>query len=155
MRLFRKLFSVMPASTKTGARKREENSWKRTPRDIRKLFRENSRLSTGVNTAPSWAPENGAPQEKNLWRRKCVRRAIFRNVEGLKGRGPFNLTLFATRPLGHCATCQGSSYTKNEYNLFYQKLDAEYFFIQQFFQKKQYFQRKLRKTVLGVHLKIF
>ncbi len=59
------------------------------------------------------------------------------------------LNLFATRPLGHCATCQGSSHTKNEYNLFYEKLDAEYFLIQQFFRKKQYFLRKLRKTVLG------
>ncbi len=25
---------------------------------------------------------------------------------------------FATQSLGHCATCKGSSYTKNEYNLF-------------------------------------
>ncbi len=31
--------------------------------------------------------------------------------------------------LGHCATRQESSYTKNEYSLFYQKFDAEYFFI--------------------------
>ncbi len=43
------------------------------------------------------------------------------------------LTLFATWPLSCCATCKGSSYTKNEYNLSYHKLDAEYFFIQQFF----------------------
>ncbi len=46
-------------------------------------------------------------------------------------------TLFVTRPLGHWATRQGSSYTKNEYNLFYRKFDAEYFFIQQFFRKKK------------------
>ncbi len=39
------------------------------------------------------------------------------------------LTLFATWLLGHCATCNGSSYTKNEYNFFNQKLEAEYFFI--------------------------
>ncbi len=38
--------------------------------------------------------------------------------------------------LCHRATCQGLSYTKNEYSLFYQKFDAEYFFIQQFFRKK-------------------
>ncbi len=47
---------------------------------------------------------------------------------------PFNLTLghgrwVAVRPVGVI-------YTKNEYNLFYHKLDAEYFFIQQFFWKK-------------------
>ncbi len=35
--------------------------------------------------------------------------------------------------------CQGSSYTKNEYNLLHQKLDAEYFFIQQFKKKKTVF----------------
>ncbi len=57
--------------------------------------------------------------------------------------------------LGHCATSQGSSYTKNEYNLFYQKFDAEYFFIQQFFRKKLYFLRKPQKAVLGAHLTIF
>ncbi len=57
--------------------------------------------------------------------------------------------------LCHCPTCQGSSYTKNEYSLFYRKLDAEYFFIRQFFRKKLYFQRKPQKTVLGAHLTIF
>ncbi len=57
--------------------------------------------------------------------------------------------------LCHCATCQGSSYTKDEYSLFSQKSDAEYFFIQQFFSKKLYFQRKPQKTVLGAHLTIF
>ncbi len=48
---------------------------------------------------------------KNIWRRKCFRRAIFRNVE---------VTLFATWPLGRCAsaTCKGSSYATNEYNFF-------------------------------------
>ncbi len=44
------------------------------------------------------------------------------------GDAPFN-TLFASQPLGHYATSHGSSYTKNEYNLFYQKFDTEYFFI--------------------------
>ncbi len=57
--------------------------------------------------------------------------------------------------LCQCVTCQGSSYTKNEHSLFYQKFDAEYFFIQQFFRKKLYFQRKLQKTVLEAHLTIF
>ncbi len=57
--------------------------------------------------------------------------------------------------LCHCATCQGLSYTKNEHSLFYQKFDAEYFFILQFFRKKLYFQRKPQKTVLGARLTIF
>ncbi len=76
---------------------------------------------------------------------------IFWNVsKGLRGLcAPSTLTLFATRPLGHCVTCKGSSYTKNEYNFFYQKLDAEYFFIQQFFRKKQYFLKNPWKTALG------
>ncbi len=51
-------------------------------------------------------------------------------------------------PLGHTATCKGSSYTKNEYNLFYQKLDTEYFFIQ-FFSKKAVFSEKTLKNCFG------
>ncbi len=54
--------------------------------------------------------------------------------------------------MGHCATCQGSSYTKSECNLFYPKFEAEYFFIQQFFSKKAVFSDKTEKTVLGAHL---
>ncbi len=50
-----------------------------------------------------------------------------------------------TRPLGYCATCKGSSYTKNEYGLFYHKLDAKYFFIQQFFRKSCVFQENYEK----------
>ncbi len=50
---------------------------------------------------------------------------------GLKGAKP--LLCLQHVQLYHCATCQGLSYTKNEYSLFYQKFDAEYFFIQQFF----------------------
>ncbi len=46
---------------------------------------------------------------------------------------------FTTRPLGHCATCKESSYTKNEYNLFYQKLDAEYFLFNNFLEKNSIF----------------
>ncbi len=51
--------------------------------------------------------------------------------------------------LGHCATCPGSSYTKSEYNLLYQKFDAEYFFIQQFFSKKAVFSEKTAKNFFG------
>ncbi len=43
---------------------------------------------------------------------------------------PFN-PLFAIR--------QESSYTKNEYNFLYHKLDTDDFFIQQFFQKSGVF----------------
>ncbi len=59
------------------------------------------------------------------------------------------------RPIGRCATCKGgkgSSYTKNEYNLLYHKLDAEYFFIQQFFRKKQRFLGKLKKKLFWEHI---
>ncbi len=51
--------------------------------------------------------------------------------------------------LCHCATCQGSSHTKNEYILFYQKFDAKYFFIQQFFSKKAVFSEKIPKNCFG------
>ncbi len=47
---------------------------------------------------------------------------------------PSTFTLFATRPLGHCET--------NEYNLFYQKLDAEHFFIRHYFSKIAVFSEK-------------
>ncbi len=54
------------------------------------------------------------------------------------------LTLFATQPPDQCATCKGPFNTKNEYNFFNRKLDAEYYFIRQFFQKKRRFLGKLR-----------
>ncbi len=47
--------------------------------------------------------------------KKKISGAIFWNIE-VSFDGGF-LTLFATQALGHYATCQGSSYTKNEYNL--------------------------------------
>ncbi len=75
---------------------------------------------------------------KNLWCRKCVRRAIFQNVE-------VRVTSFATWPLDHCATCKVSSYSKNEYKLFYQKLDAEYFFMLQFFLKSNIFRENCKE----------
>ncbi len=46
------------------------------------------------------------------------------------------LTLFAPRPLGRCATSKESFYTENEYKLSYHKVDVEYFFIRNFFEKK-------------------
>ncbi len=50
---------------------------------------------------------------------------------------------------------KGSTYAKKEYNLFYRKLDAKNFYIEQFFRKKQCFLRKLQKSVLGAYLTIF
>ncbi len=50
---------------------------------------------------------------------------------------------------------KGSSYAKNEYNLFYRKLEAKYLHIKSFFRKKQYFMSKPQKTVLGADLTIF
>ncbi len=51
---------------------------------------------------------------------------------------------------------KGSSYTKNEYNLFYRKLVDKYFYVKQFFfRRKRYFLRKLQKFVLEAHLTIF
>ncbi len=41
--------------------------------------------------------------------------------------------------LSHCATCQGSSHIKNEYNFFYHKLDAEYLLFDKFFEKSSIF----------------
>ncbi len=51
--------------------------------------------------------------------------------------------------LYHYVTCRRSSYTKNEYSLFYQKFDAEYFFIQQFFLKNCIFRESRKKLVWG------
>ncbi len=68
--------------------------------------------------------------KKSLAQEYCVRREIFWNIKIRVERGfaPLTLTYFATWALVHCATCQESSYTKNEYNLFYQKLDGSIFF---------------------------
>ncbi len=79
-------------------------------------------------------------------------KSIFQNVE-VRVEGA-TLTLFGTLPLDHCAICKRSSYTKNEYNFFNQKLDAEYFSIQQFFQKKQHFPRKLKNSFVA-HFTMF
>ncbi len=59
--------------------------------------------------------------------------------------------MFTTHPLGRCATCKRLFYIKNEYNIFYYyKLDAEYFFIQQIFQKKNnIFQKNCEKLFAG------
>ncbi len=78
-----------------------------------------------------------------------------RRSKGWKGPPLQPLLCLQHVQLCHCATCQGPSYPKNEYSPFYQKFDAEYFFIRQFCRKKLDFQRKPRKTVLGAHLTIF
>ncbi len=49
-----------------------------------------------------------------------------KDISDRKSKGSSLLpTLFAPRLLGRPATSNDSSYTKNEYNLFYHKLDAE------------------------------
>ncbi len=52
---------------------------------------------------------------------------------------------------GHWGTamCKQSSYTKNEYNLFYQKLDAEYFLFKNFFEKNSIFWENPEKLFCG------
>ncbi len=53
---------------------------------------------------------------------------------------------------GRCVTVRpvrGHFTPKMNITFFYQKLDAEYFFIRQFFRKKQYFRRKLQKLFWG------
>ncbi len=62
---------------------------------------------------------------------------------------PFN-PYFVTWPLGHCATCNRSSYTKNEYNFFYQKLDVE-----QFFRKKKHYFLENGKNLFWEHISQF
>ncbi len=94
----------------------------------------------------------GGKNIKNLWSRKCVRRAIFWNTE-LKV--PFNPYLVCNMAARSLRDCQRSSYTKNEYNLFYQKLDAESFFIRPFFRKKAIFPEKTMKNCFGNAFEFF
>ncbi len=58
-------------------------------------------------------------------------------------------TLFCNIAVGSLCDCQGSSNTKNECDLFYLKLDAEYFCTQQFFRKKAVFSEKTVKNYFG------
>ncbi len=71
--------------------------------------------------------QNFMKTKKKIWRKKSVRRAIFRNVEVMVKEGEYFVC--NTDAAGSLCDCQGSFYTKNEYKLFYQKLDTEYFFI--------------------------
>ncbi len=48
------------------------------------------------------------------------------------------------------ATCQGSSYTKTEYSLFYQKFDAKYFLFNNFFEKKKLLFKKKSPTTVQI-----
>ncbi len=67
-----------------------------------------------------------------------------------KSDASFNLILFVTQPLGHCTICKESPYTKNEYNLFLITNEMiNIFTLNHFFQKKQNFLTKLRKTIGG------
>ncbi len=77
---------------------------------------------------------------KNPWRRKCVRIAIFWNVE-VRVEGDIQLC--------HCAICQGSSYTKNEYRLFIRNLMRNIFLFDNFFEKSCIFRENRKKLFWG------
>ncbi len=99
----------------------------------------------GDSGLPLKSKENSLPQE--VHQKSDISECRSKGWKGLRPLQP--LLCLPQVQLCHCLTCQGSSYTKNEYSLFYQKFDAEYFFIQQFLRIKLYFQRKPQKTVLG------
>ncbi len=96
-------------------------------------------------------PSIGVQVEKSLTQE--VRQKNDISERRSKWSPPSILSLFTTLPLCQCATCKGSSYTKNKYNLFYQKLDAEYFFNS--FLKNAVFSEKTVKNCFGAHLTIF
>ncbi len=66
-----------------------------------------------------------------------------------RSKGGRGLLCLQQGPLCHCATCNGSSYTKNEYNFFYQKLDAEIFLFDIFFEKNSLFREGCEKLFCG------
>ncbi len=79
-----------------------------------------------------------------------------RRSKGWRGFVPFNsYFLCNTSNYVTVRPVRGHLTPKMNIAFFYQKFDAEYFFIQQFFRKKLYFQRKPQKTVLGARLTIF
>ncbi len=81
---------------------------------------------------------------------------LFRNVEvGVeRGFAPFHPYFVCDMALGHCVTCKGSSYTKNEYNLFYHKLDGEslIFFYSTIFVKKNNIFRENHEKLFWGHI---
>ncbi len=85
--------------------------------------------------------------EKVHFRAECCKKKSL--AQEVRQKSDISAPLFATRPTVSGATCQGSPYTKNEYSLFYQKFDAEYFFIRQFFRKKLLFSKKTAKNCFG------
>ncbi len=86
-----------------------------------------SRVTVGFVKTVAYTPPK--KKRKNLWRRKCVRRDIFRTIEVRVEGGVLQPLLCLQHvQLCHCATCQGSSYTKNEYDLFFGKWGTKYSF---------------------------
>ncbi len=75
----------------------------------------------------------------------------------LKSRSldPSILTLFPPLTQGHCATSEQSSYAKNGNNLFYHKLDAEYFFVYHFFFEKNSIFRENSEKLRRGHMSPF
>ncbi len=94
--------------------------------------------------------EKAVFKRKILWRRKYVRREIFRTVEvrvegGLSPVHP--LLCLQHVQLCHCVNFQGSSYTKNKYSLFYQKFDN--FFEKCYIRKKLYIKKSILTLRIG------
>ncbi len=92
---------------------------------------------------------------KNLWRRKSVRRGIFRNAE-VKVEGDeapaSTLTLFATRPPSVSLCDLGHLTPKMNIAFFIRNLMLNIFLFDNFFEKSCIFRKKPQKTVLGEHL---
>ncbi len=80
---------------------------------------------------------------KNLWHRKCVRRAIFRTEEVIRPLQPL-LGLRHSRWVT-AQPVRGHLTPKMNIILFYQKLDAEYFLFVNFFEKSNIFRQDGKK----------
>ncbi len=91
-------------------------------------------------------------QEKNLWRRKCVRRAIFQNIEVWVEVDEALFNPYFVYNTSYCVTVRPVRChltPKMNIAFFHQKFNDEYFFIPQFFRKKLYFQRNCKKLFWG------
>ncbi len=87
---------------------------------------------------------------KNFWRRKCVRRAVCRKMGfNLAEKSKSHFWLGEGREADHFFL---GGVLRPKYNPIYHKLEVEYFFIRLLFRKWQYFTRKLRKIVFRVNI---
>ncbi len=83
--------------------------------------------------------------EQNLWRRKCVRRAIFRNVVA----PPSTLTLFATRPTASLCDLSGVILHQKWIKPFLSEILCWIFFYSTILSKKAVFSEKTAKNCFG------